>query len=550
MKFPKKKVIIGYIVVSTMWIFGTDYLLDLLHNDIAVFFNIQKIKGLFFVVFTSWFMFHLLNKQEKLEEEKEEKERLLTLINSMEDFVNFKDGEGRWVEVNDFGLKLFQLEHVDYKGLTDADLAEYTDFYKESLLYCIDSDEYTWQQRKTTRCEERIPMTDGTFKTFDTIKVPVFHKDGKRKALVIMGRDISERIKTEERLERSEQAYKSLFEYNPELVYMVNRNGEITNINPKFEELLGESESNYIGRKISSLISKKDRSRVEEALQHVIHHKEIWHDEEVEVNLKNQRKVIFQSTAVPMIINNEVVGIIGYSKDVTGIKEAEERLRRTEKLSVVGELAASVAHEIRNPLTSIKGFIQMLKSEDSKHSVYHTIMLDELERINQIVGELLVLAKPQSTDFKVCDVGKTMREVISLLEPQANLYGATVKGNFRKKEYLLECEANQLKQLFINVIKNSLEASAKTIDISLQEQDSALLISIKDDGVGIEEERLKRLGEPFYSVKEKGTGLGLTVSYRIVETHKGKINIESHLNKGTTVDILLPKILKAKADKS
>jgi len=544
MRISKRKVLAGYIVIGLMWIFGTDYLLSFLDNDIHKFIVVSKIKGVIFVSLTGYFIFHILRKTEKLEGVKEEKEKLLTLINSMEDFVNFKDGDGRWIEVNDFGLSLFQLEDVNYKGLTDAELSNYTDFYKEALLACVESDEYTWKQAKPTKCEEKVPMTDGTFKTFETIKVPLFYKDGNRKALVIMGRDISERIKTEEKLEQSEQRYKSLFEYNPELVYMVNTDGKITNINPTFEKYLGKSKDNIIGRRVTTLIKKKDRDRVQKALNNIIKTKETWHDQEVDIQINSERDVTILCTAVPMTINGEVVGLIGYAKDITNLKETEERLRKTEKLSVVGELAASVAHEIRNPLTSLKGFTQMLMSEDSKHNMYHQIMFDELERINQIVGELLVLAKPQSTDFKICSIGKTMKEVISLLDSQANLYGSRLEANFIEDAYQIECEGNQLKQLFINVIKNSIEASAKTISVIIAEQGkNNVLIRIEDDGIGIEEERLKRIGEPFYSVKEKGTGLGLTVSYRIVETHKGKINIYSSVNVGTTVDILLPKTM-------
>lgn len=544
MQISKRKVLIGYIIAGLTWIFGTDYILNLLDNDIHKLLIISKVKGTIFVILTSFYIFSLLRKKEKLESVKEEKEKLLTLINSMEDFVNFKDGEGKWIEVNEFGLKLFQLEHVNYKGLTDIELAKYTDFYKETLYSCAASDERTWKEGKPTRCEQKVPTTDGTIKTFDTIKVPTFHKDGTRKALVVMGRDISERIKTEGKLEKSEQRYKSLFEYNPELVYMLNTEGEITNINPQFKKLLGVKKEKYIGHKITALVAKKDRDRMKEGFERIIQEKTAWNDQEIVVEVEPYRKIIFECTAVPMIINEEVVGIIGYAKDITNIKEAEERLRKTEKLSVVGELAASVAHEIRNPLTSLKGFTQMLQSEDDKHKMYYKIMFDELERINQIVGELLVLAKPQSTNFAQCDVGKMMKEVISLLDSQANLYGAKLISNFKEESCLIECEGNMLKQLFINVIKNSIEASAKTISVTIAEKgEDNVLIRIEDDGNGIEKERLKRLGEPFYSVKEKGTGLGLTVSYRIVETHKGNIDIYSSVNIGTTVDIVLPKTM-------
>lgn len=409
-----KKVLYFYVLLSIVWVFGTDHLIALLDYDIYTFIAISKIKAVLFIVATFIFIKYLISKNEQFQELEREKEKLLSLINSMVDFVNFKDGEGRWIEVNTFGLNLFDLQGVDYKGKRDRDLAEYTEFYREALLYCEESDEQTWMSGSVSRSEEQIPQPDGNFKTFDTIKVPLFNEDGSRKALVVIGRDI------------------------------------------------------------------------------------------------------------------------------TQMKEAEDRLQKAEKLSVVGGLAASVAHEIRNPLTSLKGFVQLMNKNDSVNKMYYEIMENELDRINEIVGELLVLAKPQNICFTKTNVSKLMCNVISLLESQANMYGVNIvfQSDAGMKE--IDCEPNQLKQVFINIIKNSIEAGSKTISISLFEEGESARIMIEDDGEGMEEERLKRLGEPFYSVKEKGTGLGLTVSYRIIQSHGGTITYSSKVGEGTKVVIDLP----------
>ncbi|GHH96847.1 hypothetical protein AM1BK_03900 [Neobacillus kokaensis] len=170
-------------------------------------------------------------------------------------------------------------------------------------------------------------------------------------------------------------------------------------------------------------------------------------------------------------------------------------------------------------------------------------MLDELNRINHIVGELLLLAKPQHVKFSITWVQKLLQDVISLLGTEASLYNVQIKSAFPKEELFIECEPNQLKQLFINIIKNAIEASINggKVTISLKkEQENRILIMIKDNGCGISQERLQRIGEPFYSSKEKGTGLGLTVSFKIVQSHGGTIRFESEKNVGTTVFIELP----------
>lgn len=253
--------------------------------------------------------------------------------------------------------------------------------------------------------------------------------------------------------------------------------------------------------------------------------------------------MILQCTSVPIVVNGNTTGIIGYGRDVTEMRKTEERLRRTEKLSVVGELSASVAHEIRNPLTSLKGFVQLMQTDDPKHQAYYQIMLDELNRINHIVGELLLLAKPQHLKLKTAVVQNLLNDCISLLRTEARLYNVQIEAFLPDEDIVMDCEPNQLKQLFINLIKNAVEASVNGgIVMVTLEQDGTdqLLITIKDNGCGISKERLKRLGEPFYSSKEKGTGLGLTVSFKIVQAHKGTIHFESQKQIGTTVSIYFP----------
>jgi len=412
----KTKLVFLYLISSFLWIYLSNYVIT--HYIPASFdYYVERGKEIFYIFVTGAIFYFLILNKEELNNTKEQEKRLSTLINSMVDFVNFKDGEGRWIQSNEFGLKLFQLENVDYRGKKDSELAQYTDFYAEALQNCEVSDEETWERGTITRCEEVVPLPDGTSKIFDTIKVPLFHEDGSREGLVIIGRDI------------------------------------------------------------------------------------------------------------------------------TTLRQTEERLSRSEKLSVVGELSASVAHEIRNPLTSLKGFVQLLQMEDDKHQDYYQIMLDELNRINHIVGELLLLAKPQHLQYSKQAIQKILKDVISLLGVEATLYNVQIESNFPKEDLIIECEPNQLKQLFINLIKNSIEASKNggTIWISLKQiEDKQISITVKDNGSGISKERLEKIGEPFYSSKEKGTGLGLTVSYKIVQSHKGTIHFDSEIDMGTTVDITLP----------
>ncbi|MBT2640821.1 PAS domain S-box protein [Bacillus sp. ISL-41] len=536
----KKQYVLIFFILSIAWIFGTNYLLNLYAPSEFVAI-IEHTKEVLYVLLAGWFFYFFISKMEELSATKEEEERLSTLINSMVDFVNFKDGEGRWIQVNDFGLKLFDIENVDYRGKKDSELAEYSNYFSDALRYCEISDEEAWKAGGIIRVEEVLPQPDGTTKTFDTIKVPLFNDDGSRQGLVIMGRDITERKHVETLLEESRQQYRSLFEYSPDIVSMLDLNGTITNLNPQFEKITGFSRDEFIGKNLADLIPDSHRHIVLDKVSSVVENQcpQMF---ELELMHKSGKTIFFQSTSLPIIVNDKIAGIICNSRDVTELRQTEERLRRTDKLSVVGELSASVAHEIRNPLTSLKGLVQLLQMEDEKHQLYYQIMIDELNRINHIVSELLLLAKPQQIKYTEADLQSILHDVISLLITEASLHNIQIEFQVLSHPVMIECEPNQLKQLFINIVKNAIEASSAgdVVNITLQSADNNITVVVKDQGVGISKELLERIGEPFYSSKEKGTGLGMTVSFKIVQSHNGTIKFRSEPDKGTEVIVQLP----------
>ncbi|WP_080848580.1 PAS domain-containing sensor histidine kinase [Cytobacillus gottheilii] len=536
----KKKIIGLYCIAGLIWIFGTNYILEQFEPSPFLQF-ITSSKEVLYIVLTGLLFYYFIKKTEELNKSREEEKRLSTLINSMVDFVNFKDGKGRWIEANEFGLKLFDLEHVDYKGKTDSELAEYTGFYREALIYCEESDEAAWQYGTISRVEEVIPTKDGGTKTFDTIKVPLFNKNGSRQGLVIIGRDITDRIEVERLLEETKQQYKSLFEYNTGIIIMTDLDGQITQVNPQFIESTQFTEDEVKGKCLSNFIKGEQQSAILAKINEM-DADPLPQISEIELTTKSDEKISLECNILPIVINEKTAGIIVQGKDITKLRMTEEKLRLSEKLSAVGELSASIAHEIRNPLTSLKGFVQLLESENEKHRFYYRIMQEELDRINYIVSELLLLAKPQEVRFVNADIQTILFNVTSLLKTEATLFDVVIDLKKSKFPAEIECEPNQLKQLFINIIKNAIEASISggKVTISFHIEENEAVISIKDTGVGISADSLKKLGQPFYSSKETGTGLGLTVSYRIVQLHRGTMTFNSKVSEGTEVLIRLP----------
>ncbi|WP_456277482.1 PAS domain S-box protein [Bacillus sp. AK128] len=229
-------------------------------------------------------------------------------------------------------------------------------------------------------------------------------------------------------------------------------------------------------------------------------------------------------------------------QDLTELKQAQHMMIQAEKMNVIGQLAAGIAHEIRNPLTSLKGFVQLFIAGTVPNDTFLSIMQTELDRIDIISNEFLTLAKPGNINFIPLNLKELLQNVVNLLETELFRHSVTLEVNFDHGDALVNGEATQLKQVFINLIKNAFEVmpNGGTITIHLELRDTFAFVSIIDEGSGMTEEQLRRIGEPFFTTKENGTGLGLMVSYTIIENHKGEIGVESKLNEGTTFTVKLP----------
>ncbi|MDB4868675.1 MAG: domain S-box protein [Cohnella sp.] len=229
-------------------------------------------------------------------------------------------------------------------------------------------------------------------------------------------------------------------------------------------------------------------------------------------------------------------------RDISERKKNEELLVNSEKLYVAGQLAAGIAHEIRNPLTSLKGFLQLIASGRKNNATYYDIMNSELDRIEDIVSELLMLSKPQVYQLSYQDLRVMMRDTVTLLETQAILHNVAIEAEYGAEPLWIYGVENQIKQVFINVIKNAIEAmiDGGAIRIKLSRENEGVFVRIHDEGPGIDDEQMAKMGQPFYTTKEKGTGLGLMVSYKIVDNHKGRIRVYSEIGKGTLFEIMLP----------
>ncbi|MFD9628417.1 ATP-binding protein [Peribacillus muralis] len=226
------------------------------------------------------------------------------------------------------------------------------------------------------------------------------------------------------------------------------------------------------------------------------------------------------------------------------IEDREKEIVRTEKLKYVGQLAAGVAHEIRNPLTTIKGFFQLLKSGDHDKKVikkYSDIMLLEVDRVNAFVTQLLDLAKPHQLEWGNLDLRDFLDEILDTYTSSVQSYHVKFINGVTKSVFVYT-DRNRLRQVLLNVLNNSCEAfnSSGTIELQQTADSHHVKLMIKDDGKGISPENLKNIGMPFYTTKADGNGLGVATCIQIMEELKGKFQIESIYSEGTKVTLIIP----------
>ena len=216
-----------------------------------------------------------------------------------------------------------------------------------------------------------------------------------------------------------------------------------------------------------------------------------------------------------------------------------------QKLHIIGTLAATTAHEIKNPLTGIKGLVQLLseKHTDPKDQMYFSIIHKEIMRINDIVNEFLILGKPSASPMERADIRSIIEEIAPLLQREAA--ARLIEFNYYlggTGELYVLCIKDQIKQVILNIVKNSFEAcrSGNGISLTLHTEDSNVVMVISDDGIGMPRNELKKIYNPFFTTKQYGTGLGLYICKKILSMHKGTIRIDSRQDEGTTVKITLP----------
>ncbi|GAB6181018.1 hypothetical protein JCM14036_23370 [Desulfotomaculum defluvii] len=224
-------------------------------------------------------------------------------------------------------------------------------------------------------------------------------------------------------------------------------------------------------------------------------------------------------------------------------------LSQRGKLAMIGELAAGTAHEIRNPLTSVKGLIQLIEQRFPQGDIarqHIAVILKEIEQINGIIKELLLLARRTTPNLSFVSLPAVLDQVLLLVEGEANIKGINIIKDYNDQLPLMILDEDQIKQVFLHLSTNAIHAMPNGGEIMISarfiENNKFIEVSFTDNGIGIKKEHISRLFQPFFTTRPEGTGLGLPVSYQIVDNHGGKLSVKSEFGQGSTFAVALPLI--------
>ncbi|MFF2483398.1 ATP-binding protein [Paenibacillus sp. NPDC058071] len=322
-------------------------------------------------------------------------------------------------------------------------------------------------------------------------------------------------------------------------VILVNHHGRITNVNEMgYRLFLNHSNirerSEVVGKYYTAFLNPirqdGDIRLLYEALK--------GNRMQLEPKMEDGRMLLKTAFCIRNLPNGAITGAAIIAQDVTELTMLRNEVGRMERLSLVGQMAASITHEIRNPMAVIRGFVQLMRERSPEsQQEYYRIVMEELDRANTIISDFLSLAQNRVLSMSKASLNDIIKELLPLLEADAHMRNQTIELDLGEIPPIM-LNDKEIKQLLLNIARNGMEAMGDKGTLWLRtvfdETKKGIALYIKDEGVGIPEEQMDRLFEPFFTTKSRGTGLGLPLCLSIAERHNGRIDVESEEGKGTT----------------
>lgn len=331
-------------------------------------------------------------------------------------------------------------------------------------------------------------------------------------------------------------------------VIVIDNSQKITLFNKMAGEITGFNPDKALGKKYSELFknSENDESSLLDTLRN---EKKYYKKDKTIDTADGEGNPVVSSTSIIMDENEEVLGAVEIFEDLSELKELQEEVRRNQTLVELGEMAANIAHEMRNPLGGIGGFATLLerdlKDDPQKQKLVRRI-IEGINGLNKITTDVLMYTRKREPEFSNQNIKNIIQETIVLIDIEAQESNIKIEYKYPKEDVVAEIDPDLIKRMILNLLKNALHAMTEGgelgIDLSWKMLQNMMTVKIKDSGIGISEAERGRIFNPFYTTDSKGTGLGLAIVKRVVDVHRGVLKLNSETGKGTEFVIQLPLI--------
>ncbi len=436
--------------------------------------------------------------------------------------------EGRYIEVNDAFVKLTGFQRDEVIGRTVDELGIWAESgHREALIALLK------QHQRVQGFELDLRTKSGDIRKL-SLSGQILDIDGEG-YLLNVSRDITESQKMMEQLRFSEEILSLAFEVCPFIMSITTlEEGRYIKVNNAFCTITGYSLEEVIGRTSTEIGFWRDPNDRAELQQETASRGSL-RDMEYWFQRSNGEARLGRYFSELIDIQGETC-LLSVIIDITDMRQMENEMNRLDRLNLVGEMAASIGHEIRNPMTTVRGFLQLLRENDVYQEAYEhfDVMIEELDRANSIITEFLSLAKDKAVEMENDNINSIIAKLLPLLHAKAVIRDQSVAFDMKPTPDF-NLDKKEISQLILNLVNNGLESMSAggMLKISTSVEDGCVILAVSDQGSGIDDSILDKLGTPFLTTKEQGSGLGLAVCYRIATRHNARINIDT-TSQGTT----------------
>ncbi|MBI5887711.1 MAG: PAS domain-containing protein [Deltaproteobacteria bacterium] len=388
---------------------------------------------------------------------------------------------------------------------------------------------------------------DGVRRDVELMAAPVFDENGKTVAVAEIARDITEKLELEKKFKENKDRLQAIFDGIGDGISVIDRNYNIIRVNKGLLKIFNRNDfSELIGRKCFAQYYRRDHAC--DNCPAVRTFTEGIPGRITNIQQRGVEKTVLDVSIFPIKnSNNMVEQAIEYFRDVTGMVKLEDQLLHAERLAGVGELAAGIAHELRNPLANISASVQFCRKKfklDEGLERHLSIILRNSKNAGSIITDLLDFAKPGDMSFELGRIETAINRACALAKSQCAKQRVNLRKRVQKDLPPKMFDKRRLEGVFLNFILNAVDAmpggGSLVVSAHLDHHAKEIVVAFKDTGDGISKDNMNRIFDPFFTTKASGVGLGLSIAHSVITHHKGRIEVRSEAGRGTEVTVRLP----------